>query len=130
MLIYVSPCVVWNAHIHVKLSCIALNSLHLNYNWPHFPHFTTFIPSPTPYVQRQSHLQKCLHFYDFVCFFFIIWSETSLWAGLSVPMSAVDRLVSRSVCHNFLKGREVSLPGSYRSTCNYHNTITIILKLM
>ena len=29
----------------------------------------------------------------------------------------VGRSVGRSVCHNFLKGREVTLPCSYRSTC-------------
>ena len=31
--------------------------------------------------------------------------------------SSVGRLISRSVCHNFRKGRKVTLPCSYRSTC-------------
>ena len=33
--------------------------------------------------------------------------------------SLVGRSVGWSVCHNFLTGREVSLPRSYRNTCSY-----------
>ena len=38
-----------------------------------------------------------------------------------VHPSSVDRLVSRSSCRNFLKGRQVTLPCSYRNTCLYWN---------
>ena len=33
------------------------------------------------------------------------------------------KTISRSVGHNFLKGREVSLPCSYRRTCYHHKTL-------
>ena len=44
--------------------------------------------------------------------FGIIGSVTSPW-----PVRSVGRLVGWSVCHNFLKGREDTLPSSYRGTC-------------
>ena len=44
-----------------------------------------------------------------------IGSEISLQFGLSV-IWLVGRSVGRSFCQNFLKGRDVSLPCSYRST--------------
>ena len=44
-------------------------------------------------------------------------SLTSLWALMSVRCWLFVWLVSRSFCHNFLKGREVTLQHSYRSTC-------------
>ena len=44
-------------------------------------------------------------------FFHLIGSETSLWACLSIC-----QLAGWSVCHDFLKGQEVSLPWSNQST--------------
>ena len=34
---------------------------------------------------------------------------------------SIRLLVGRSVCHNLLKGREVTLPCSYRSGCYIHS---------
>ena len=42
----------------------------------------------------------------------------NLWTSLSVSRSVgFCPVAGWSVCHNFLKGREISYPCSYRSTC-------------
>ena len=65
-----------------------------------------------------------------------LWTQHKLFTPVC---PSIGWLVGQSVCHNFLKGQEVSLPCSYRSTCliqnrsklklkNYFEDLVIILK--
>ena len=78
-----------------------------------FPHWLT--PSCTDSVKR----------YPGICMSIIpgalIGSVTSLWLGLSICWSVCWSVAlsvdGGSICHDFLKGRQVALPCSYRRIC-------------